>query len=189
MYPEKPIRLIVPFPPGGPSDLMARMLAQKLTETFAQAVVVDNRPGGGGTMGVETAVRAHPDGYTMVLVTASYAANGALYKLPYDPVTDVTPVALIGENGLVVALHPSVPITSIKELIAYDKAHPGKLNYGSSGTGFRVLRYEEDIGQAGDLLSRIADVELNALAQMERGWEVVQKLPKDRAARRFSKVA
>jgi tripartite-type tricarboxylate transporter receptor subunit TctC len=97
--------------------------------------VVDNRPGGGGTIGIETAVRANPDGYTMILVTASYAANAALYKLPYDPVSDVAPIALIGANGLVVALHPSVPITSIKELIAYAKANPGKLNYGSSGTG------------------------------------------------------
>jgi tripartite-type tricarboxylate transporter receptor subunit TctC len=134
-YPTKPIRLIVPFPPGGPSDLMARMLAQKLTETFKQSVVVDNRPGGGGAIGTETAVRANPDGYTMILVTASYAANAALSKLPYDPVNDVAPLALMGENGLVVALHPSVPVTSTKELIAYDKANPGKLNYGSSGTG------------------------------------------------------
>ena len=134
-YPTKPIRLIVPFPPGGPSDIVARMLAQKLTETFKQSVVVDNRPGGGGTIGTETAVRANPDGYTMILVSASYAANAALYKLPYDPVNDVAPIALIGENGLVVTLHPSVPVTSIKELIAYDKANPGKLNYGSSGTG------------------------------------------------------
>jgi len=134
-YPTKPIRLIVPFPPGGPADLMARMLAQKLTETFKQSVVVDNRPGGGGAIGTETAVRANPDGYTMILVTASYAANAALSKLPYDPVNDVAPIALMGENGLVVALHPSVPVTSTKELIAYDKANPGKLNYGSSGTG------------------------------------------------------
>src|SRR5450759_368540 len=134
-YPTKPIRLIVPFPPGGPADIMARMLGQKLTETFKQSVVVDNRPGGGGAIGTETAVRANPDGYTMILVTASYAANAALSKLPYDPVNDVAPIALMGENGLVVALHPSVPVTSTKELIAYDKANPGKLNYGSSGTG------------------------------------------------------
>ena len=134
-YPTKPIRLIVPFPPGGPSDIVARMLAQKLTETFKQSVVVDNRPGGGGTIGTETAVRADPDGYTMIIVSAAYAANAALYKLPYDPVNDVAPIALIGETGNVVTLHPSVPIKSIKELIAYDKANPGKLNYGSGGAG------------------------------------------------------
>ena len=127
-YPTKPVRLIVPFPPGGPSDIVARTLAKKLTEAFKQSIVVDNRPGGaGGAIGTETAVTANPDGYTMILVTASYAANAALYKLPYDPVNDVAPIALISEAGLMVAVHPSVPVASIKELIAYDKANPGKL--------------------------------------------------------------
>jgi len=134
-YPTKPIRLIVPFPPGGPSDVVARMLAQKLTETFRKTVVVDNRAGGGGTIGTETAVRADPDGYTMIIVSAAYTANAALYRLSYDPVNDVAPIALIGEAGNLVVLQPSVPIKSIKELIAYDKANSGKLNYGSGGTG------------------------------------------------------
>ncbi len=134
-YPTKPIRLIVPFPPGGPSDVVARMLAQKLAETFKQSVVVDNRAGGGGTIGTETAVRADPDGYTMIIVSAAYTANAALYKLAYDPVNDVAPIALIGEAGNLVVLQPSIPIKSIKELIAYDKANSGKLNYGSGGTG------------------------------------------------------
>lgn len=137
-YPTKPIRLIVPFPPGGNSDLMARILAPKLTETFKQSVVVDNRPGGGTTIGTEIAVRANPDGYTMFLASSAYAAIAALNKLPYDPVNDVTPIAMIGESGAVVTLYPSLPIASIKELIAYDKANPGKLNYGSSGTGSSV---------------------------------------------------
>jgi tripartite-type tricarboxylate transporter receptor subunit TctC len=134
-YPTKPIRLIVPFSPGGPSDIVARMLAQKLTETFKQSVVVDNRPGGGATIGTEIAVRANPDGYTMIIVSGAYAANAALYKLSYDPLHDVAPIALIGDAGHLVTLHPSVPVTSIKELIAYDKGNPGKLNYGSGGTG------------------------------------------------------
>jgi tripartite-type tricarboxylate transporter receptor subunit TctC len=134
-YPTKPIRLIVPFPPGGLADIVARTLAQKLTETFKQTVVVDNRSGGGGTIGSEAAVRATPDGYTMILVGGSYAANAALLTLPYDPVSDVAPIALIGESGFIVTLHPSIPVKSIKELIAYDKANPGKLNYGSAGTG------------------------------------------------------
>jgi tripartite-type tricarboxylate transporter receptor subunit TctC len=134
-YPTRPIRLIIPFPAGGQTDIVARMLAQKLTESFEVSVVVDNRPGGGGTIGPETAVKANPDGYTLVMISASYAANAALYKLSYDPVNDVTPIALIGEIGNLVTLHPSVPVTSIKELIAYDKANPGKLNYGSGGTG------------------------------------------------------
>jgi len=134
-YPIKPIRVIVPFVPGGASDIVARVMTQKLGEGFGTPVVVDNRPGAGGTIGTETAVRANPDGYTMILVAGSYASNAALYKLPYDPVNDVTPIALIGESGYVVALNPSVPAKTIKELIAYDKANPGKLNYGSGGTG------------------------------------------------------
>jgi tripartite-type tricarboxylate transporter receptor subunit TctC len=134
-YPTKPIRFVVPFPPGGPSDVVARMLGQKLAEPFKQSIVVDNRPGAGGTLGAEIALRADADGYTMLMVSAAYAANAALYKLPYDPVNDVAPVALIGESGNLVVLHPSVPVKSIGELIAYDKANPGKLNYGSGGTG------------------------------------------------------
>lgn len=134
-YPTKPIRLIVPFPGGGGTDTVARMLAQKLGETFKQSVVVDNRPGGGATIGTEIAVRANPDGYTMILVSASYATNASLYKLTYDPVNDVVPIALIGESGYVVTVHPSGPVTSIKELIAYGKANPGKLNYGTGGVG------------------------------------------------------
>jgi len=134
-YPTKPVRMIVPFAPGGGTDIVARVIAQKLTESFKQSVVVDNRAGGGGTIGAEMAVRAAPDGYTMIMVSGSYSTNAALYKLPYDPVNDITPIALIGETGFVVGMHPSVPIKSIKELIAYDKANPGKLNYGSTGTG------------------------------------------------------
>lgn len=134
-YPNKPIRLLVPFAPGGGTDIVARVLAQKLTETFKQSVVVDNRAGGGGTIGAETAVRAAPDGYTMIMVSGSYSTNAALYKLPYDPVRDITPLALIGETGFVVVLHPSVPIKTIRELIDYAKSHPQKLNYASTGTG------------------------------------------------------
>jgi tripartite-type tricarboxylate transporter receptor subunit TctC len=125
----------VPFAPGGGTDIMARSLAQKLSEAFGQTVVVDNRAGGGGTVGTETVVRANPDGYTMIIVSGSFAANAAVYKLPYDSVNDIAPVALVGETGNVIALPLAVPIKSIQELIAYDKASPGKLNYGSTGTG------------------------------------------------------
>jgi tripartite-type tricarboxylate transporter receptor subunit TctC len=134
-YPDRPIRLIVAFAPGGAPDIVARMLSQKLLDAFKQAVVVDNRPGGGGIIGNETAVRATPDGYTMLIVSAAYATSAALYKLPYDPVNDVDTIAVIGEAGFIVTTHPSVPVASVKELIAYDKANPGKLNYGSSGSG------------------------------------------------------
>jgi tripartite-type tricarboxylate transporter receptor subunit TctC len=134
-YPTKPIRLIVPFAAGGGTDITARMLAQKLTESFKQTVIVDNRPGGGGTIGIESAVRAQPDGYTMILLTTGYTTNAALNKLAYDPVNDVAPIGMVGETGFVVTVHPSLPTKSVKELIAYDKASPGKINYGSAGTG------------------------------------------------------
>jgi tripartite-type tricarboxylate transporter receptor subunit TctC len=134
-YPTKPVRMIVPFAPGGGTDIVARAMAQKLTETLGQSVVVDNRAGGGGTIGAETAVRSAPDGYTLAMVSGSYATNAALFKLPYDPVNDVTPIALIGETGFLVSLHPSVQAKTIKELIALAKAKPGGLNFASTGTG------------------------------------------------------
>ena len=134
-YPTKPIRLIVSFAPGGQGDILARTFGPKAVETFKQSVLVDNRPGGGGTIAYETLVKANPDGYTMILAASGYATTAALYKLSYDPMNDVTPITLICESGFVVALQPSTPVTSIKELIAYDKANPGKLNYGSSGIG------------------------------------------------------
>ncbi len=134
-YPTKPIRLIVPFAPGGGTDIVARSLAQKLTEAFGQSVVVDNRAGAAGTIGTETTVRATPDGYTMIMVSASYSTNAALFKLPYDPINDISPIALIGESGFMVALHPSVQAKTIKELIALAKASPNSLNYASTGTG------------------------------------------------------
>jgi tripartite-type tricarboxylate transporter receptor subunit TctC len=134
-YPTKPIRMIVPFVPGGGTDIVARGLAQKLYEQMGQTVVVDNRPGAGGTVGAETTVRATPDGYTIIMVSGSYGTNAALYKLPYDPINDIAPIVLVGESGFMVSLNPKVPVASIKELIAYAKANPGKLNYGSTGTG------------------------------------------------------
>lgn len=134
-YPARPIRLVVPFAPGGGTDIMARSLAHKLSEVFGQSIVVDNRAGGGGTIGTETVVRANPDGYTLIMVSGSFAANAAVYKLPYDSVNDIAPIALIGETGNMIALHPSLPVRSISELIASDKTAPGKLNYGSTGTG------------------------------------------------------
>jgi tripartite-type tricarboxylate transporter receptor subunit TctC len=129
------VRLIVPFAPGGGTDASARLMAQKLTDAFGRSVVVDNRAGGGGTVGVETAVYATPDGYTMLLISASYATNAVVYKLTYDPIEDITPITQIFDSATVVALHPSVPVLSVKELIAYAKARPGALNYGSSGNG------------------------------------------------------
>ncbi|MBI2294990.1 MAG: tripartite tricarboxylate transporter substrate binding protein [Betaproteobacteria bacterium] len=134
-YPTKSIRLIVPFVPGGGTDIVSRALAQKMSETLGQSVIVDNRPGAAGTIGAEIAVRSNPDGYTLIMVSTSYAGASALYQLPYDPVNDITPIIQVGQSAFVVVLNPSVPIKSIKELVAYAKANPGKLNYGSTGTG------------------------------------------------------
>lgn len=137
-FPHKPVRLIVAFPVGGPPDIMARILAPKLSEYLGVSVVINNIAGAAGARGTQVAVDASPDGYTVILVSASYAANAVLHKLPYDPLKDVTPLALVGEVGLVATVHPSSAVTSIKELIAADAAGPGKLRYGSGGTGSAI---------------------------------------------------
>jgi tripartite-type tricarboxylate transporter receptor subunit TctC len=137
-YPAKPIRVVILVVPGGGADVTSRMVGQKLTESWGQQVIVDNRPGGNGIVGMEIAARANPDGYTLVLGTIGpVAVNPSLYrKLPYDPVADFDPVAR-GVSALnVLVVHPSVPVKSVKELIAHAKANPGKLTYGSSGVGF-----------------------------------------------------
>lgn len=134
-YPVKSIRLMAPFAPGGGSDILARLLAPRLNDVWGQSIIVDNRPGGGGTLGAGLAVNAVPDGYTLILVSGSYGSNAALHRLPYDSVTDITPIILIGETGLVVTMHPNSPIRSIKDLIADARANPGKWSYGSAGTG------------------------------------------------------
>jgi len=134
-YPTRPIRLVVPFAPGGGADISARTIAQKLTERFGQQVVADNRPGAGGNIGAELVLKAPPDGYTLLLVSSSYGANPALYKLSFDPVTAFEPITLVSQQPFILAVNLGVPAKSAKELISYAKAHPGKLNYLSSGTG------------------------------------------------------
>ena len=134
-YPAKSIRLVIPFATGGGTDIVARGLAQKLTDALGQPVLVDNRGGGGGSIGIEIVVRAVPDGYTLSLVSGSYAANAALFKLSYDPVKDILPIALIGETAFLISLHPGVAAKSVTELIALAKSKPGALNYGTTGIG------------------------------------------------------
>ena len=134
-YPTRPIRLIVPFPPGGQTDVVARTLSLKLADALGQPVVVDNRPGAAGTIGTELAVRATADGYTMMMVSTSYAGNAALYKLSYDPVDAVVPIVMVGEIGNMVTVNASGSFKTIKDVIAYAKANPGKINYASGGTG------------------------------------------------------
>ena len=134
-YPSRPVRLIVPFAPGGGTDIVARIVAQKAGELLKQTVVVDNRGGAGGLIGTEMAVRAVPDGYTLGVVTASLPISAATSRLSYDPVRDFTLISMLGETGYLITVHPSLPIKTTKELIAYAKANPGKVTYGSSGTG------------------------------------------------------
>jgi tripartite-type tricarboxylate transporter receptor subunit TctC len=136
-YPVKPLRLIVPLAPGGPSDILARTMGQKLTENLKQTIVVENRTGAGGTIGTDAAAKSPPDGYTMLLIAvASYTINASLYpKLPYDPYKDLAPVTILAGAPYVLVVHPSLPAKSLKQLIALDKSRPGKLNYSSGGTG------------------------------------------------------
>ncbi|MDB5863916.1 MAG: transporter substrate-binding protein [Betaproteobacteria bacterium] len=135
-YPNRAIRMVAPFAPGGASDFIARMLSPRLSERLGQIVVVDNRSGAGGTIGFEIVVRAAPDGYTLMIASSSYATNAAVTrKLSFDPVKDVTPISLVGVAPLVLVVHPSVTARSIGELVALAKAQPGRLKFGSSGTG------------------------------------------------------
>jgi tripartite-type tricarboxylate transporter receptor subunit TctC len=136
-YPTKPIRMICPFPPGGTTDVVARLVAQKLTEAWKEQVIVDNRTGAGGIIGTELAAKAPADGYTVLLGSiTTHAVNPALYKkLNFDPVKDFTPVSLVVSSPQLLAVHPSVPAKSVKDLIALAKAKPGQLNYASAGVG------------------------------------------------------
>ena len=137
-YPVKPIRLIVPFAAGGPVDGVARLMAPHLNASLKQSVVIDNRPGAAGMIGIESGIRANPDGYTITMVSSSYSASAATLQLPYHPTNDVAPIVLVNVSPQLAAVHPTVPIASVPDLIAYAKANPGKLNYGSSGTGGSV---------------------------------------------------
>ncbi len=134
-WPEKPVRVIVPFAPGGSTDIVARIVAARLAEEFGQQFIVDNRGGGGGTIGAEIAARANPDGYTMILVASTYAAAAALYKLPYDPVKGIAPISMLNTGPLILSVNASMKVTNLKEFIDYVRARPGALNFGSPGTG------------------------------------------------------
>jgi tripartite-type tricarboxylate transporter receptor subunit TctC len=136
-FPSRPVRLVLPYPPGGGSDTIARPLAQKLTESFGQQVIVDNKGGGGGNVGMEYVARAAPDGYTIVFaLTAQLAVNMSLFKkVPYDPVKDYEPITLLGTGLYILVVHPSLPAKNVKELIALGRARPGLIAYSSSGNG------------------------------------------------------
>ena len=135
-YPTKPIRLVVPFAPGGGTDVTARYMAAKLSERLGHAVVVDNRPAASGVVGADLVAKANPDGHTVLVVSVTFVISSALQKgLPYDGVKDFAPITLLIASPLGLMLHPSVPAKTVKEFVAHAKANPGKLNYGSSGPG------------------------------------------------------
>jgi tripartite-type tricarboxylate transporter receptor subunit TctC len=135
-YPAKPIRLIVPFVAGGSADVLSRVLAQRLTQQYGQQMVVENRPGSGGHVGAEAAARATPDGYTIVFGTIGIHAAYAIYsKLSYDPSRDLQPVAMYADVPNILIVHPSVPVKNVKEFIALAKSNPGRLNFGTAGSG------------------------------------------------------
>ena len=154
-YPARPIRFVVPYAPGGPLDLIARAIGQKLTEATGQAVVVDNKPGAGGNIGADIVAKAAPDGYTIVMgAVATHAINPTLYpKIPYDPVKDFTPVAMVAVVPNVLVVNPALPVKSVKELIDFAKAKPSSLNFASGSTG--------STGHlAGELFNALAGVQM-----------------------------
>ncbi len=153
-YPSKPIRFIVPFPPGGSTDPLARMAAQKMTEAWGQQVIVDNRPGGNTIIGTEAVAKAAPDGYTILLAGIPLVTGISLYpNIPYDATKDFAPVATIARSEFVLVVHPSLPANNLQEFIALAKSKPGELDYGSSGTG-------GSLHLAGELFNVIAGVKL-----------------------------
>ena len=135
-YPSMPIRLVIPFPPGGGADAVARPLAPLMTETLGQPIVIDNRGGANGNIGAEIVAKAPADGYTLLLANSSLTISGGLYrKLPFDPLADFSPISLVGVTPSLLATNPSVPARTVKEFVELAKARPGKLSYGSSGIG------------------------------------------------------
>jgi len=152
-FPSKPIRMIVPFPPGGSNDILARFIAQKMSERLPQQTIVDNRPGADGIIGTELAARAPADGHTILIISISYTMNPAIHKLPYDPVKAFAPLGQIALGPNVICSHPSFAAHNVKELIALARAKPGELRYATSGIG-GVNHFQ------GELFNNLAKVKL-----------------------------
>ena len=153
-YPVRPVRLIVPFPPGGNTDIIARIVAPKMSENLGQQIVIDNRGGAGSVIGTELAARAPADGYVLLMVSAAHTINPAMAKkLPYDAVKDFTPISLVADVPTVFVCHPSLPVKTVKEFVALARKHPGELHYSTAGRG--------TVGHlAGELLSSIARIKI-----------------------------
>jgi tripartite-type tricarboxylate transporter receptor subunit TctC len=152
-YPQRPIRMIVGLPPGGTTDIMARIVAAKLSERFGQQVVVDNRAGASGIIGIQLVVNSQPDGYTLIMSAGSWGTISTLFKLPFDLQKDLAPIALIGTSPYVLVVQSALPVKTVPELVTYAKANPGKLNFGASTPG-SLQRL------AGELLKRTAGFDM-----------------------------
>jgi len=153
-YPAKPVHIIVPFAPGGGSDFIGRFMAQRLTEGTGKQLLVENKPGAGGVLGIEQGIKAAPDGYTLTLIASSYTVNPSVYKIHFDPVADITPIIQMSQGPLVVVVRPSLPVNSTKDLIALAKSKPGQVNFASSGQG-------SVIHLATELFASMAGVKMN----------------------------
>lgn len=153
-YPVKPIKLVVPFAPGGGSDFIGRFIAQRLSGPLKQQVIVENKPGAGGLLGIEYGVTQPSDGYTLMLIASSYTVNPSIYKLKFDPLTDITPIIQLSSGPLLIVATPSLAAKNVAELIALAKARPGRLNYASSGQG-------SVIHMATELFQSMAGVKMN----------------------------
>jgi tripartite-type tricarboxylate transporter receptor subunit TctC len=153
-WPARPVRVVVPFPAGGFSDVLVRVMTPRLAERLGQPVVVDNRPGASGNIGAEIVAKAPPDGYALLVNSGNFASNAALHKkLPFDSIRDFAPIALLAETPLVIVVHPSRPVKTVPELVALAKSRPGELNYASSGAG--------TVGHlAAELLKSVADIDM-----------------------------
>ena len=146
-WPQRPVRVVVPFPPGGSTDIIARLVSQHLTDEYGQQFVVDNRSGAGGTIGSEIAARATPDGYTLAIIPSSYASAAVLYKLSFDPVKGIAPVSMIGMGAFILGVHPTVKAANLQAFIDVLRAKPGALNFASPGTGSTPHLSAELLGQ------------------------------------------
>lgn len=166
-WPAKPVRMVVPFPPGGNTDIIARIVVPRMSENLAQQIIIDNRGGAGSIIGTELAARSLPDGYTLLMVSAAHVINPAMVKkLPYDSVKDFTPISVVADVPTAFVVHPSVPVTTVKEFIALARKRPGELNYSTAGRG--------TVGHlAGELMSAAAKIKIVHVAYKGSGPAVV----------------
>ncbi len=190
-YPNRPIKMIVPFAPGGFTDVVARVLGQKLTQSLGQAIIIENKPGAGSTIGAAEVAKATPDGYTLLMISTTHTISPSIYKnLTYDPIKSFTPVTKLVDSAYVLLAHPKVPANTVQELIALAKTQPGKLHYASSGNGssqhlmggmfeakagveMKHVPYRGSAGAANDLVAGVVETSFagvpNALAQVPQG--------------------